>query len=134
MPVYKKGDKQLVKNYRPVSLLNIDSKVFEKCLYDPLFLHFSFFLSRNQHGLVRGRSVQSNMLKFLKDIHEALDKNSSDTVVAFYTDFAKAFDRLTELLNKVSAIGVGGCFLDILCDYWNDEPNTLELGTLYLSS
>ena len=102
VPVYEKGDKQLVKNYRPVSLLNIDSEVFEKFLYGPLFLHFSLFLSRNQHGFVRRRQVQSNMLKFSKDIHEALDKNSSDTVVAFYTDFAKAFDRVPhyELLNK----------------------------------
>ena len=46
VPVYKKGDKQLVKNYRPVSLLNIDSKVFEKCLYDPLFLHFFLSLQK----------------------------------------------------------------------------------------
>ena len=123
VPVYKKGNKQLVKNYRPVSLLNIDSKVFEKCLYDPLFLLFSFFLSRNQHGFVRGSSVQSNMLKFLKDIHEALDESSSNTVVAFYTDFAKAFDRVPhyELLKKVSAIGVEGCFLDILCDYLEQQ-------------
>ena len=130
VPVYKKGDKQLVKNHRPVSLLNIDSKVFEKCLYDPLFLHFSFFLSRNQHGFVHGRSVQSYLLKLLKDIHEALDKNSSDTVVAFYTDFAKAFDRVPhhELLKKVSAIGVGVCFLDILCDYLERRTQHVRYG------
>ena len=138
VPVYKKADKLLIKIYRPVSLLNIDSKVFEKCLYDSLFLHFSFFLSRYQHGFVRGRSVQSNMLKLLKDIHEALDKVSSDTVVAFYTNFAKAFDRVPhyELLKKVSAIGVGGCFLNIFCDYLEQivTTNRLELGKLYLSS
>ena len=132
VPVYKKGDKQLVMNYRPVSLLNIDGKVFKKCLYHPLFLHFSFFLSRNQHGFVRGRSVQLNMLKFLKDIHEAFDKNSSDTVVAFYTDFAiaKTFDRVPhyKLLKKVSAIGVGGCLLDILCDYLERRTQHVRVG------
>ena len=113
-----------------MSLLNIDSKVFEKCLYDPLFLHFSFFLSRNEHGFVRERSVQSNMLKFLKDIHEAVDENSSDTVVAFYTGFAKAFDRVPhyELLKKVRAIGVGGCFLDILCDYLERRTQHVRAG------
>ena len=128
VPVYKKGDKQLVTNYRPVSLLNIDSKVFEKCLHDPLFLHFSIFLSRNQHVFVRGRSVQSNLLKVLKDIHEALDKNSSDTVVAFYTDFAKAFDRVPQDELVKSAIGVGDCFLDILCDYLERRTQHVRVG------
>ena len=100
VPVYKKGDKQLVKNYRLVSLPNIDSKVVEKCLYDPLPLHFSSLLSKNQHGIGRGRSVQTNM-NFLDNLHAALEKSSSDTLVAFYTDFAKAFDRVPqyELLN-----------------------------------
>ena len=92
----KKRGKQLVQKYRPVSLLSSDSSVFKKCLYDPLYLHFSSFLSRHRYGFVRGRIVQTNMLNFLKDLHEALDKNSSDTVVAFYTNFAKAFDRVPE--------------------------------------
>ena len=135
VPVYKKVDKQIVKNCRPVSLLNIDSKVFDKCLYDLLFLQFSFFLSRNQHGLSHGRSVQSNMLKFLKDIHESLDKNSSDTVVAFYTNFAKAIDRVPhyphyELLKEVSAIGVGGCFLDILSDHLQRRTQHVRVGNI----
>ena len=83
VPVYKSGDKQLTKNYRPVSLLDVDSKAFEKCMYDPLYAYFSIYLSKHQHGFVRGRSVQTNMLKFLKDIHEALDKNSSDQWLLF---------------------------------------------------
>ena len=32
-PIYKKGDKRLMENYRPVSLLNIMSKLLEKCMY-----------------------------------------------------------------------------------------------------
>ena len=70
------------------------------------------------------------MLKLLKDIHELLDKNFSDTVVAFYTNFAKAFDRVPhyELLKKVGAIGVGGCFLDILCDYLERRTQQLRVG------
>ena len=40
IPCYKKGEKYLVKNYRPVSLLSIPGKIFEKCLYDSLYSYF----------------------------------------------------------------------------------------------
>ena len=60
-PIYKKGDRRLVTNYRPVSLLNIDSNIFEKCMYEPLHEHFGKHLSKHQHGFVRGRSVTTNL-------------------------------------------------------------------------
>ena len=110
-PIYKKDDRKLVENYRGISLLDIDEKIFEKCMYEPLYKHFASYLSRHQHGFVRGRSVYSNMLRFLKDIHEALDRNTDDYIVAFYADFSKAFDRVPHqhLLNKLCSIEVGGC-------------------------
>ena len=51
-PIYKNGDRRLVTNYRPVSQLNIDSKIFEKCMYEPLYEHFGKHLSKHQHGFV----------------------------------------------------------------------------------
>ena len=48
-PVYSKGEKQLVKTYRPLPFLNFDSKVFWKCLFDLLGLRFSSFVSKHQH-------------------------------------------------------------------------------------
>ena len=92
-PIHKKGERKLVENYRPVSLLNIESKIFEKCIYEELPAHFKF-LSSKQHGFVPQRSVYMNMLLFLKKIHEALDENVQSEIVVFYTDFAKAFDRV----------------------------------------
>ena len=117
-PIYKKGDRRLVANYRPVSLLNIDSKVFEKCMYEPLYEHFEKHLSKHQHGFVRGRSVTTNMLSFLQKNYEAMDKNTSDNIVSFYSDFSKAFDKVPhkELLIKAGQIGVSGCFLEVLVD------------------
>ena len=134
LPVHKKGDKRLVKFFRPVSLLNVDCKGFEKCLYDPLCFHFYFFLSRNQHDL--SVEVQSNMLKYLKNIHEALDKNSSVTVIAFYTNFAKAFDRVPPygLLKKWVQLALEAAFSIFFVTTWKDEPSNLELETLYLIS
>ena len=106
----QEGERKLVENYRPVSLLNIESKIFEKCIYEELSAHFTKFLSSKEHAFVPQRSVYTNMLLFLKKLHEALDKNVHSKVVVFYTDFAKAFDRVPhyELLLKAGQIGIGG--------------------------
>ena len=48
--VHKKGDKQTIKNYRPVSLLPICGKIFERLLYDTMFdffLRIIYFLQIN---------------------------------------------------------------------------------------
>ena len=118
-PIYKKNDPKNVENYLPISLLNIDSKIFEKCMYFPLYEHFKDHLSINQHGFLKKRSVMSNMLKFLKRIYKALDENPHDEIIAFYADFSKAFDKVPHrlLLQKLSDIGVSGCLLEIVYDY-----------------
>ena len=122
-PIYKKGDKRLMENYRPVSLLNIMIKLLEKCMYPALYDHFINLLTRSQHAFVKNRSVVTNMLSFLKEIYEAIDKNAENHVIAFYTDFSKAFNKAPhyELLKKMSNLGVGGCFLEIISDYLSNR-------------
>ena len=121
--IYKKGDKRLMENYRPVSLLNIMSKLPEKCMYLALYDHFIKFLTRSQHDFVKNLSVVTNLLCFLKEIYEANDKNAENHVIAVYTDFSKAFDKIPhhELLQKTSNIGVGGCFPEIISDYLSNR-------------
>ena len=53
-PIYKKGNGRLVTNYHPASLLNIGSKIFENCMYKPLYEHFEKDFNKHQHGFVRG--------------------------------------------------------------------------------
>ena len=63
-------------------------------------------MTKHQHGFTKGRSVLTNMLSFLKEIYEALDNDSNAEIVAVYTDFAKAFDKVPhfDLLRKVALI------------------------------
>ena len=52
VPVYKKNDKQLINNYRPVSLLPICSKIFERIIFNSIFqfIDKNKLLSVNQSG------------------------------------------------------------------------------------
>ena len=56
---------------------------------------------------------------FLKQIHDALNKDSSSETIAFYTNFSKAFDKVPHLerLKKLSPTTVGGCVLDVIFDF-----------------
>ena len=92
-PIHKEGDRRYVQNYHPVSLLDIESKILEKCIYVALYDHFTTFLTKHQHAFVKNRSVFTNMITFLKKIHDTLDDNPNSEVIAFYTEFSKAFDK-----------------------------------------
>ena len=128
-PIYKKGNRKLMNNYRGISLLNIDIKCFEKCMYEPLYTHFVQFMSDHQHGFVRKSSTLSNMIKFLQRVHHSLECNKEDNVIAFYSDFSKAFDRVPHrlLLEKCASFGVGGCFLEILHDYLSGREQFVRM-------
>ena len=117
-PIQKKSCRASVKNYRPVTLLSIVSKVLKRCIYDPIEKQFSDHLTTSQHGFVKNRSVVSNMLCFLNDVQVALEGNPN-SVYSLYTDFSKAFDKVphAELLIQVRRNGVGGCVLSLLKDY-----------------
>ena len=58
-PIKKKGDKQVIKNYRPISLLPICSKLFEKIVFKHLynFLNFNALLTKNQSDFRPGDST-----------------------------------------------------------------------------
>lgn len=128
-PIHKKGDRKMVSNYRPISLLNIDSKILERAMYEPLYHHFTEFLCKNQHGFVKKRSVLTNMLSFLKQIYKAMDQNAEEDVIAVYTDFSKAFDKVPhkELITKVAGMGVGGCYLEVLIDYLHERKQFVRV-------
>ena len=102
-PIYKSGDKSSVRNYRPISLLCIVSKVLEKVVYDNIVEHVTQSTSVYQFGFLRGRSTLQQLLLFF---HKILTSASQTDVV--YLDFKKAFDSVShnELLLKLWKFGI----------------------------
>ena len=69
-PIFKKGDRSLPCNYRPVSLTSVVCKVMESLIKDYLlkYLLDNGFLNLSQHGFLPSRSCVTNLLSFLDDV------------------------------------------------------------------
>ncbi|KAG6465020.1 hypothetical protein O3G_MSEX014883 [Manduca sexta] len=117
IPLYKNGNKNLINNYRPISILLVFAKVFEKLLHPVLSWHFKQLLNVRQHGFAVARSTATNLTSFINDVSMELDRRSS--IDAIYTDFSKAFDRVnhTVLLHKLSGYGFAEPLLSWCASY-----------------
>lgn len=104
-PIYKAGDKNSIKNYRPISLLSCTSKILERIIYNKIIDHILASSVPEQFGFLPNRSSTQQLLLFL---HHILSSLSSTDVI--YLDFQKAFDKVshTELLLKLWSIGISG--------------------------
>ena len=74
VPVHKKGDKQILKNYRPVSLLPICGKIFERLIYNNLFEYFieNDLISQNQSGFKPRDSCINQLKSIIHEIYQSL--------------------------------------------------------------
>ena len=109
--------KDRVENYRPVSLLLIVPKVFERCVLNSIKDHLYQVISRKQHGFCTGRSCVTNLLEALDHIGSLLDSGSQvDTI---YLDMSKAFDKVSHrrLVQKLIQACFGGNLLNWFCSY-----------------
>ena len=110
IPLYKKGNKTLPENFRPVSLTSHLTKLFERILRRNLIKHIESnnLLSENQHAFRVGRCCLSQLLHHIEYVLETLEDKCNIDVI--YLDFAKAFDKVDHkiLLNKVRQFGIDG--------------------------
>ena len=72
-PIHKKGDKQTINNYRPVSLLPICGKIFERLIFNSLFEYLEKYklLSAHQSGFRVNDSCVDQLLSIVHNIYTA---------------------------------------------------------------
>ena len=128
-PLFKKGKRDAVESYRPISLTSIPCKIFESIMKDALvdYLCTHNLISRSQHGFVSGRSCLTNLLEYLEYITEQIDQNNP--VDCIFLDFSKAFDKVPHqrLLAKVKSLGIEGKLLGWISDWLKDRQQRVIL-------
>ena len=75
VPIHEKGVKQNIKNYRPVSLLPICSKIFERLIFNEMFIYFSAnkLISKNQSGFQPGDSCINQLLSITHKVFRSFE-------------------------------------------------------------
>jgi hypothetical protein len=117
IPVFKNGDRSIIDNYRPISILSNFSKIFEIVLYSYIYPYITNFISPQQHGFLKKRSTVTNLACFSQYVSESINQGSQvDTI---YTDFAKAFDRVDHrlIISKLDMFGISNKVLHLLQSY-----------------
>jgi len=130
IPIFKKGDKMNLNNYRPISLLPILSKVLEKVinLHITKKLDDLHLIDDDQYGFRTAHSTEDAVLKFIDYIEKAKKENKH--VVSIHIDVSKAFDSCDHeiLKNKLKRIGLSGASLELMASYMKDRIQELWIG------
>ena len=114
VPVHKKERKNILKNYRPISLL----PACEKCIYNTLYsyLESNDILSKSQSGFSKGDSCISQLLAITHEIYSDFDAYPSLETRGVFLGISKAFDRVWHegLLYKLKSYGISGPLLILI--------------------
>ena len=107
-PIHKKDCHNTPANYRPISILSVISKVFERSAVDQLVKYLEEYniLSGSQHAYRKGHSTITSLAEVTNKIYASLDKGLIVGMASM--DLSKAFDAIchTHLLQKLSDMGL----------------------------
>ena len=107
-PIYKKGDVDDITNYRPISILNLISKIIERPAADQMttYLEENKRLSKNQHAYRKRHSTVTCLVELVNKIYKLIENKKFSAVVSL--DLSKAFDSISHklILKKLAKLGM----------------------------
>ena len=119
LPIYKKNNKTLPHNYRPISILPTISIILENVMHSQLLKYFSVnkLLSSQQYAFMPNRSTETAALELMDRNITAM--NDQLTPINIYLDLSKAFDSIDHniLASKLKYYGIQGMALNLLKNY-----------------
>jgi hypothetical protein len=127
----RKGNSNIVSNYRPIYIINNFSKISEFIVYDHLYNFFKYRLHPSQHGFRKFNSTATNLVTYINSIIPSVStQGQTDSV---YFDSTKAFDTVPHniLLRKLSNFGLSSSYVDWFHSYLSNRQSFVRIsGTL----
>jgi hypothetical protein len=130
IPIHKSGNKNCLDNYRPISILTVFSKLFEKIINSRIysFLETHNILADSQYGFRRGRSTSDAVHDLTDFVVHKLDERKR--CLTIFLDLKKAFDTVSIpiLIRKLDGLGMRGLPQLLLSDYLNNRTQKVKIG------
>ena len=123
--LYKKNDPKELKNYRPISLLDSDYKLFTKILSSRLSQIMSTKINKDQHAFLKGRNIEDNIMEIQLLIE--LSKRFKLPGYLVFLDQEKAYDRVDHgfLFKVLETMGMDKENIDIIKSLYEDAESSL---------
>lgn len=132
MPLHKKGDTELIENYRPIALLCCFSKLFEKIVQNRIvnFVNSYKLLSDRQHGFRTNHSTNTAAFDLTNFIYDAIDKKK--LVLALFFDLTRAFDCVLAkfMSKKLQSLGIRGSLNEWILSFLVNRKISVKLGDI----
>ena len=130
IPIFKAGSSMEIGNYRPISLLPIFGKNFEKIMHSRLysFIESQNILHKNQYGFQKNKSTEQALIDIQSKIVGAFE--NKETPCCIFLDFAKAFDTVNHhiLSSKLHHYGIRGNALNWINSYLTNRKQCVKIG------
>ena len=127
--IFKKGNRKLACNYRPVSITSSICRILETIIRNSIvkFLVSNDLLSVYQYGFLKGRSTTLQLLKVLNDWTESMENTFSTDCI--YLDYQKAFDSVPHrrLISKLRSYKINECLVNWVEDYLQNRSQFVEI-------
>jgi len=126
-PILKSDSKNNVRNYRPITKLLLNLKLYEVIITKKLSLLLSNLFTPSQHGFLAKHSISTNLLIFQSYLIKSFEiGHQVDTI---YTDFQKAFDKINHsfLLYELKTFGISGSFWKLIASYLHDRTQVVKI-------
>jgi hypothetical protein len=130
LPIFKKGDRDKINNYRPISILPAISKILETIIHRRLtsFLENEIkIISDKQNGFRQNKSTSNTIQNFIHNVIRGVE--NKEQVIGVFCDLSKAFDCIDHriLLEKLNFYGIRGIAHTLLESYLTDRVQYVEL-------